>query len=130
MTIQLSNKTVLAAGPSPPLTDVTAGYQLGADGNIYSNILKNGVATNTDIGDWLSTKTGMSSYESMFTVLTGTITSGTTGVWQGQGSQRSFAKQTTLHGSQTATVQVQVREIANHANIASCVITLTDLMSP
>lgn len=120
MTISLSNQTLLAAGVSPPQTQVSASYAVNNDSSI-TKVINNGSAVN--LGAWDSASTGQSAYEVEFTMLTGTC-SGTFGSWLNLGTSRSIIKISTVIGFIAATVQVQIRDVATHTVQATCTITL------
>lgn len=123
-TPQLSNQTItIFNGPSPPQTECLAAYELNSDGNV--NKYANG--TPTDIGDWLNPKSGMSGFECMATLNSGTLFSGTTGSWLDMVNSHSWAVRDTTKtgGAVTAGLTIQVREKANHSNSASCSVSLS-----
>jgi hypothetical protein len=125
MAIQLSNATVLAGGVSPPLSSVTAGYELHPDGSIWKSV--NG--TKTNIGSWDTVANQGASYECKFTLSSGTaLTSNTAPSFTSMANIQSFAL-TKGVGSFTSVVAVQIEEIANHGNTVSATITLRDALS-
>jgi hypothetical protein len=123
MTIQISDYAVSAGGLSPPLTEARAGYELNSSGDIKKNV--NGSIT--DVGDWLTPKSGMSGYEARFTVQSGTPSYGTFGSWLNLGTSRGFGQVDTSSagGPIQSSVLVEIRDVATQTVQDSCVVSLS-----
>ena len=125
MSIQLSNESVVAGGVDPPLTSVTAGYELGSDGHVY----KSANGAQTKLGDWITPQSGMGNYECEFTLSSGSaLSSNTASTWANLGTTQSCAL-TKGPGTFTSHVSVQIRDVATHTVQATCTVTLEDLLS-
>lgn len=125
MTISISNATIIAGGVDPPVTSVTAAYELHPDGSIDKFV--NG--TRTPIGSWDSVANQGSSYECEFTLTSGSaLSSNTASSWTNMGNTQSFAL-TKGPGTFSSVVKVQIRDVATHTVQATASITLEDLLS-
>ena len=127
MSLQLSSYTVPAIAFSPPATESLACIMIASTGDVKKYI--NGVGS--DIGDWLNPKSGMSGYEAMATLISGTIYAGALGSWISCDLNPNWtARDTVKNGvAVTASITVQIREKANHANIVSATQNLSANLS-
>ena len=99
---QLANSTDLAADPA----DAESGVMLENDGDLIEVDLSG----NIDRGDWITPKSAAgNAYEARVTVNTGTLSTGTGGVWQALGTTRSWTVQQTVIGTKTANITVEIR---------------------
>lgn len=83
--ITISDFTAQSFTTSP--VNATATYRLENDGDIGAT---QGDNTINDIGDWITPKVNMAAYEARADLLSGTLTSGTTGAWQSLASTRTW----------------------------------------
>ncbi len=122
MTIQLSNISVASSTVSPPGTEARVEYWLDAAGDIVKSI--NG--GNSDAGDWISPKSGMSNYECRFTLLSGSTPYGTLGSWLDLAiTQKVGLVDSSVAGSGLiSSVRVEIRDKAMHTTQASCTLSL------
>lgn len=104
----------------------TAAFELRGNGQAAASA--NGAAWVFG-SEWLlaaPVATGLSSlFESHCTVLSGSLSSGVAGTWQGQGSTRSWAvSNAAMDGSTLTTViQIQLRDAATHTVLSSTTVT-------
>ena len=122
--ISLSNYTVYSFG-----TDVaaTSTYTLSSTGDITRTISGDTSGT-LDIGDWISPKSGMSNYECLATLVSGTFsTTAGTGVWLNLGTSRSWSrsKGAASSGISNCVFTLQIRQVGTTTVLASATITLS-----
>lgn len=125
MTIQLSNQLVLDGGPIPPRTSATAGYTLDSTGDIRKTVN----LTTTDIGDWITPKSGMSGHSAKFDVTSGALSGGVTGTYQNLATPRNFFVTQSSAGTKTATVTVSIKNDSTGVVEATCSVTVTATLS-
>jgi hypothetical protein len=118
---QLTSKThnAFASAPSVPTSAIT----IGSDGQYSRQI--NGVSADTS-GEWWSAApiTGIGNlYEVRFTEITGTVSTGTTGVFLALSSDRIWSVTRTTLGSKSCTGTLEIRPTGG-AVVASATITL------
>src|SRR5688572_30208517 len=65
----------------------TAAYRLTSAGNIEHTTGDNTVV---DMGDWITPQTNMANYECRADIVSGTLSTGTTGAWQSLASTRTW----------------------------------------
>jgi len=100
----------------------SATYQLTSAGVI--NSIKNTGGT-TSLGNWVVPGTSASNYEALVTVTSGTLTSGTSGVWQALSVTRSWSRNRTSTGITTAGITVDIRLIGTTTVLTTASINLT-----
>jgi len=118
--VQLSDLTVYdvkVAGAA------TSKYKADADGSIYTmrNYYDSGAYV---AGDFWMLSGAAADYEHRFTVLSGTLTSGTTDTWLGGGTDRELVKTTTTNGTFEVVVLHEIKLAAGTDPIAQATITL------
>lgn len=120
--ILLSNATPLSSVIDP--TDATAQYELTNGGDIRLTVSNNTVS---DTGDWMSPKVAAlaTNYEVFATLNSGTLTAGTTGSWLGLETTRTWTRNRTSVGSNTAELALEIRRKGTTTVLASCTVTLT-----
>lgn len=112
VSLTLFSEIVNELGAAP----ATASYSLQSDGRI--------VFTNQfDEQFWITPQSGMSDYEVLATLTSGTLTSGTTSVWLGLGTTRTWSI-TTPSGLRTTQFILQLREVGGTEVLASATINL------
>jgi hypothetical protein len=112
VSITLFSETVNELGAAP----ATASYSLQSIGDI--------VFTNQfDEQFWITPQSDMSDYEVLATLTSGPLTSGTTGVWLGLGTTRTWSI-TTASGLRTTQFILQLRLVGETTVLASATITL------
>lgn len=91
----------------------TASYQLTAGGDIYASQPQN--TTSIDVGDWLSPKTGMSSFQVRATLTSGTCSSGPIGTWVDLNVARMWTRSVTgtMGAVQQCNFLIEVRHSGN-----------------
>lgn len=118
--VQLSDLTVYdtkVAGTA------TSKYKADADGTIYTmrNYHDSGAYV---AGDVWKLSGAVADYEHRFTVISGSLTSGTTDTWLGGGTDREIVKSTTVNGTFEVVVLHEIKLAAGTDAIASATITL------
>ena len=112
VSITLFSETVNELGAAP----ATASYSLQSTGDI--------VFTNQfDEQFWITPQSDMSDYEVLATLTSGTLTSGTTGVWLGLGTTRTWSI-TTASGLRTTQFILQLRLVGDTTVLVSATINL------
>jgi len=121
-TIALSNYQVNSYGTDQ---SASSSYTLSSTGDITFTISGDTSGTQ-DIGDWISPKSGMSNYECLATVTSGTLTSGTQGSWLNLGSPQSWTRTRPggTTGQASVTFTLQIRQVGTTTILASASITL------
>lgn len=122
-TISIADRTASSLTTSP--TTATATYRLETDGDIGASAGNNTVV---DVGDWVSPKGGASdAYEARATIVSGSLTSGTTGTWQGLGTQRTWTLNQPSAGTGPATCvfTLEIRRASDSVVLDTATITLS-----
>lgn len=102
--------------------DATATISLENDGDIVET--NNGNAI--DLGDWIAPKVGISGYDVKATLLSGTLTSGTTGSNLNLGTTRSWSRAQTSVGSSSAQIRLDITRAGTTTPVlATATITLS-----
>lgn len=117
-----SNQTIVGGTVSP--NDASALYEINTDGKVYQSV--NAVPPSV-VETWLLS--GLSSdFEAMATVTSGTLTSGSNGVWTSLGSGAlAWTKVRTLNteGSDTCVFTLSIRRVSDSVVVDTSTITLT-----
>lgn len=98
----------------------TAIYSLVNNGNINQST----DAGTSDIGDWILPKTNFSAYEAKVTMISGSLTSGTSGSWLSLGTTRDWEFGAVGPGA-SVSFTLEIRGAASTAVVASATITLS-----
>ena len=116
--ISLSNRTVFSSGAASQ----TATYTLESDGDIVATTTPVGAV---DVGDWIDPKAAApGTYEVLATIVSGSLSSGTTGSWLALTSNRSWSVTRGSLGDATCIITVEIRK-GGGATLASATIELT-----
>jgi hypothetical protein len=124
-TISISDVSPSSESVSPAAA--TAGYRLTSAGNIEFTTGDNNFS---DQGDWISPQTNMAAYECRADMVSGTLTSGTTGAWQSLSTTRTWQLQRTTNGTSTASFTLQIRRTSDATVMDTATISLTALREP
>ncbi len=116
--ITLSNKNVTHIVPSP--TDATASYQLANTRDVV-------ISPGSTSDDWADAALTASDYECRATIVSGSVSSGTTGSWLGLGTSRTWTRTRTsnIEGDDIVQLTVEIRDVATSTVQATATITLT-----
>jgi hypothetical protein len=116
--ISLSGVSVSSVGAGTQ----TATYTLESDGDVMSATTGGG---SVDQGDWIDPKANApSDYEVQATLVSGTLSTGTTGSWLALSSNRSWTLQRVTVGAATqVTLTIEIRK-GSGAVLASATVTL------
>jgi hypothetical protein len=114
LAITIENRSVSYVGGTP------AEYHLNSDGNIY--IRQSSVLTN--IGPWITNAAFVGLFECRATVLSGSLTSGTTGAWQSLSTTRSWTRGAASGTNQFCSFTLEVRNASTAAVVDSATIQL------
>jgi hypothetical protein len=116
--ISLSGVAVSSVGAGTQ----TATYTLESDGDVMSATTDGG---SVDAGDWIDPKANApSDYEVQATLVSGTLSTGTTGSWLALSSNRSWTLQRVTVGVATqVTLTIEIRK-GSGAVLASATVTL------
>jgi hypothetical protein len=116
--ISLSGVSVYSAGAGTQ----TATYTLESDGDVVTATTGGG---SVDAGDWIVPKASApSDYEVRATLVSGTLSTGTTGSWLALSSNRSWTLQRVTVGAATqVTLTIEIRK-GSGAVLASATVTL------
>jgi hypothetical protein len=107
--ISISDVTAASETIRPAAAPV-ASYRLASDGDIDHT---SGTNTISDAGDWITPKTNMALYECRATMISGTLTSGTTGSWMALSSDRTWTLTRTADGTSTASFTLEIRRASD-----------------
>lgn len=113
--VSISNGSVDASATSP--SSATAYYELQSDGDT--------VTSDGAIADWLIGSVTGSDYECRATLVSGTLSTGTTGSWLALSSPRSWTVTRSSLGSKTCTFDVEVGLVGTSTALDTARITLT-----
>lgn len=120
--VSLSAGTTSHTVVSP--TAATAGYQLESDGDVGARGNGTGGAY-ADIGDWITPKAAAgATYECRVTLVSGTLSSGTTGTWLALSTTRTWTVAATS-SVKTCTFTIEIRRASDGAVLASVNRTVT-----
>ncbi len=98
--------------------DCTAGVSLNSNGTEYA-YSASGSATGTNLGPWLQGGANSDFYVRC-TVISGTLTTGTTGSWEVMSTTRNYTiVDTTIVASKTTTIQLEIASDALGADIVA-----------
>lgn len=97
-----------------------ATYRLSSTGDIEQT--KN--TTTTDIGDWVTPKSAAANYECKATLVSGSLTSGTTGSWLALTTSRAWSVSQSTTGTKTATISVEIRKVGTTTVLDTATITV------
>lgn len=110
-------------------TDSEVRFRLNSSGVAQSYTTTD--AAYTDIsGEWLAS--GLNSdFESRATLLTGTLTSGTTGTWQVLSTSREWTVAFTgANGNKECSFTLEIRRVSDSVVVATATITLRAVVTP
>lgn len=113
--VSISNESITDEQVSP--TSATAYYELQSDGDIDSN--------QGALADWLNGSVTGSDYECRATLVTGTLSSGTTGSWLALSSDRRWTVTRASLGAKSCTITVEIRDAATQTLQDTAEISLT-----
>jgi hypothetical protein len=103
-TVSLSNLTVTSSGVGTQ----TAQYLLEFDGDIISSTADFG---SVDEGDWITPKAAApGDYQVLATVVSGSVSTGTTGTWQALSSNRAWTRAQSIEGISSVVLTIQIRK--------------------
>jgi hypothetical protein len=115
--VSLSNLNVTSSGGGSQ----SASYSLESDGDIVS---VSSLLGSIDQGDWISPKAlAPSDYEVRASIVSGSLTSGTTGSWLALTSNRTWTVSRDTVGTSTCVFTVEIRK-GSGSTLASATITL------
>ena len=116
-TIAISDATVEHSVASP--TNALASYSLESDGDIVTHA--------GDTGDWITPKAAAgAAYEARVTIISGTLTSGTSGSWLALSTTRTWTRARTIDvaGTDTCEFTLEIRQAAGGLVLDTATITL------
>lgn len=122
--VSISNVSIFASRVASGTA--IARYTLQSSGDIQ----RTNNTTNTDIGDWVTPKSAASNYECRATLVSGTLTSGTTGTWLALTSNRSWSCEQSLTGTEAATVSIELRKVGTATVLDTATIQLEATWEP
>ena len=122
----ISNHTILATWFYPPNGSATASYILNSSGVAQHREIQTGGTTTTNYpGEWLVTG-DPGNFEVKATIVSGTLTNGTTGTWMALDSTRSWSKtKSANYGTDTCVLTIQIRNIVSQVILDTATITLS-----
>lgn len=122
-TITITDLTASATDRTAPSGTATAQYSLTNLGDIVAT---GGTNTTSDVGDWLTPKTNIGSFSVYATVVSGAVSSGTTGAWLNLATTRTWTVSRTAAGGTTTTVlDISIRSDSDGVTRATARITLS-----
>jgi len=117
---QRINLSDLAAFSTTFIGTATARYNVKSDGTIFGT---SGNNTTSQLGTWLTFGTA-SNYEVRATVVSGTLSSGTTGSWLDLASDREWTVAQVTVGINTAVITVEIRNASTLVVVDSATIEI------
>lgn len=118
--VQIQDELIFASG----VGSASAEYELSHTGDIFRIVN----SMPTDIGDWITPKVRMSDYECRATLVSGSLSSGTTGTWLSLSQRRQWTLFRFVSGPQTTVLQIEIRRAADQVVLDSAQITLQVLV--
>ena len=116
--ITLSPQTITHA--SGGLLSATAGYGLYSDGNAKQTV----GATVSTLEAWIDRVANVGDFECRATLVSGTLTTGTTGSWLALSADRTWSRTSSAGSTNTTVLTVEIRRTATGVVQASVTITL------
>lgn len=114
LTITISDRTVTYVGGTP------AEYHLNSDGNIY--VRQSAVLTN--VGAWITNAAFVGQFECRVAMLSGSLSSGTTGAWQSLSTTRSWTRGAAAGTFQQCSFLLEIRNASTGVVVDSASIGL------
>jgi hypothetical protein len=102
--------------------DATCVYRLENDGDVMST---NGNNSVVDRGDWIAPRVNMALFSARVTMISGTLSSGTTGSFLNLGTTREWQRNRTTIGSNACSFTVDIQRDSNSVIVASATIDMT-----
>lgn len=119
--VTLADATIVDATFSP--TNANATYSLTNTGAINSTTVSGG---SVSLGNWVfPTSAAGANYEVRVTVLSGSLTSGTSGSWQALSTTRTWTRNRTASGSSTCVFTVEIRSTSTLALLGFATVSLS-----
>jgi len=116
--ITLADGTTTSSG----LPNQTATYTLEADGDIITATTAGG---SVDAGDWIIPKGAAGgNFEVQATIVSGSVSSGTTGSWLALSSDRTWTRSQVTSGTSTVVLTIEIRRVGTTTVLATCTRTL------
>lgn len=125
--ITITDRTANATDSTAPSGTATASYSLTSAGDIVAT---NGSNSTADVGDWLTPLTHQGDFSVMATIVSGSLSSGTTGAWLNLGTTRSWSVARGALGTTTAVIDIAIRSDADGFTRATARITLAATRAP
>lgn len=111
--------TSTVPGPSNPVCQ----FELSSAGDINMTTVNNTV---NDVGDWLAPRSGMSNYDCMLTVNSGTSPTGSaTATWLNLGTTRNWQLTRTVLGITSNNCTLQIRNSASGTVLGTATVIMT-----
>ena len=114
-TVSISNETVTSETVTPTAAEAT--YSLLSDGQLET--------TSGGLSRWLIGSSSGSNYECRATIVSGTLSSGTTGSWLALSSNRAWAVTRVSLGTKTCTIDVEIGLVGTSTALDTARIILT-----
>lgn len=116
--ISITNQTI--SDFSGGTRTATAGYQLNSNGQAQSQIN----ATFSNLEQWCTPTSEAGNYEVFVGVLSGSLSSGTTGSWLALSTTRTWTCTATVGSSQICTIEVSIRRTGTTTTLDTATIEL------
>lgn len=103
------------------VSGANARLRWGADGVLYSRRSTIDAGAEATVRDWLTPKLGMAQFEIRWTTVSGTLTTGTSGVWNNMGSDVNYAVNRAFGagtGTNACTGNVEIRRASDGVVVA------------
>ena len=117
--ISITNQTITGSATS----SAGAWYYLTSGGQVQGSTIFNGISP-FFIENWVTPTSAASNYEALVTVISGSLTGGTTGSYVALSSTRSWYIQSTSTGTTTCVFTVQIRRVGTVTVLDTATITL------
>lgn len=119
ITVSDMNAEATVANPNT----ATSSYSIANDGDIDA---VNGTNTIVDRGDWITPKINMANYEVRASIVSGSVTSGTTGSWLSLASTRTWTVERSGIGAGTTTcvLTIEIRRASDGTVMDSATVTM------
>lgn len=118
--ISITNQTITGSATS----SAGAWYYLTSGGQVQGSIIFGGTSP-FFIENWVTPTSAASNYEALVTVISGSLTGGTTGSYVALSSTRSWYVQQVGNGTNTCIFTVQIRRVGTVTVLDTATITVT-----
>jgi hypothetical protein len=121
VTISITDQSISDATTDPVIPQ--AGYRLSSNGKVYEVTTSGGA---TELETWCTPTAQASNYEALATIVSGSLTSGTTGSWLALSTTRDwYLEEYSIDNTSACQFTVQIRRVGTATVLDTATIDLT-----